>query len=129
LVRSRAGSPRRERDGLVSSILLQEGDVAGVGITATWVEVAAGSRQRLHDHPSEQVYVIVEGRGKMTVGDEERSVGAGDLVYIPSGARHGIENAADSGTRLVYVSAATPALDAGAAYDTGQLRSDAGDVR
>lgn len=121
-VRNRWEVPRRERDGLVSSILLQKGDLADVGFTATWVEVEPGSRQRLHDHPSEQIYVLVGGRGTMTVGGEERQVAAGDLVYVPPGTRHGIRNAADSETNLVYVSAATPALDAEAAYDTGQLR-------
>jgi mannose-6-phosphate isomerase-like protein (cupin superfamily) len=58
----------------------------------------------------------------MLVGEEEREVGTGDLVYIPSGAVHGIENASEK--VLTYVSAATPALDAEAGYDTGQLRSE-----
>ena len=85
----------------------------------TRVEVAPGSRQRLHYHDAEQVYLVLEGRGRMRVGGEEREVGHGDLVYIPSGMPHGIENVADE--PLEYVSAATPAMDALAAYDTGQL--------
>ncbi|MDQ4128669.1 MAG: cupin domain-containing protein [Actinomycetota bacterium] len=120
--RNKEEGPKRERSGLVSYILLQRGDLPKVGLMATWVEVAPGSRQRPHDHASEQVYVIVAGRGRMLVGEEEREVGAGDLVYIPSGAVHGIENASEE--VLTYVSAATPALDAEAAYDTGQLRSE-----
>ncbi len=120
--RNKEEGPKRERSGLVSYILLQRGDLPKVGLMATWVEVAPGSRQRPHDHASEQVYVIVAGRGRMLVGEEEREVGAGDLVYIPSDAVHGIENASEE--VLTYVSAATPALDAEAAYDTGQLRSE-----
>lgn len=84
-----------------------------------------GSRLRPHDHVSEQVYVIVQGRGKMRVGEEERWVEEGDLVYVPPGALHGIENSSEG--VLVYVSAATPAIDAAAAYDTGQLRERPGD--
>jgi len=122
-VRNKANAPRRERSGLVSRILLQEGDLPDLGLTATWVEVAPGARQRLHDHASEQVYVVVAGEGRMRVGDEERRVGSGDLVYVPSGAIHGIENVADG--MLTYVSAATPALDAEVAYDRGQLRPEA----
>lgn len=120
--RNKAEGPVRERGGLVSHILLQRGDLPEAGLTATWVEVVPGSRQRVHDHPSEQVYVITAGSGRMLVGDEEREVGAGDLVYVPSGALHGIENVSES--VLTYVSAATPALDAEAAYDTGQLRPE-----
>ncbi len=125
-VRNKAEGPKRERGGLVSHILLQEGDLPDVGFTATWVDVAPGSRQRPHYHPSEQFYVVTAGRGRMLVDGEEREVGPGDLVYLPSGAVHGIENA--SGKTLTYVSAATPALDAEAAYDRGQLRPE-GEMR
>ena len=92
------------------------------GLTATWVDAAPGSRQRLHDPPSEQVYVITAGRGRMLVREEEREVGSGELVYVPPGAVHGIENTSEG--VLVYISAATPALDAEADYDRGQLRSE-----
>jgi len=124
-VRKGTGAPWRERGGLVSRILLQEGGVPGVGLTATWVEVASGSRQRLYDHVAEQVYVILRGRGKTRVGEEEWRVEEGDLVYVPPGALHGIENASEGA--LVYVSAATPTLNAEAAYDTGRLRERPGD--
>lgn len=124
-VRNRMGAPWRERGGLVSRILLQEGDVPGVGLAATWVKVAPGSRQRQHDHVAELVYVITQGRGKMRVGEEERWVEEENLVYVPSGALHGIENASEG--VLIYVSAATPAIGVEAAYDTGRLRERPGD--
>ena len=47
--RKGTGAPWRERGGLVSRILPQEGDVPGVGRTATWVEVAPGSCRRLRN--------------------------------------------------------------------------------
>lgn len=120
--RNKEVSPRRERSGLISHILLQRGDLPETGLTATWVEVAPGSRQRPHDHLSEQIYVITAGRGRMLVGEEKREVSAGDLVYVPSCAVHGIENASEEA--LTYVSAATPALDAEVTYDAGQLRPE-----
>ena len=71
--RNKLESPRRERGGLVSHILLAEGDVAGRELTVDLSrDVAPGSTQRPHGHGSEQVYVVVEGRGLMRVGDEER---------------------------------------------------------
>ena len=69
------------------------------------------------------MYVIIAGRGQMTVGDETHAVAAGDLVYIPSDAPHGIENT--GAETLRYVSAATPAFDLVEAYDRGQLTPDA----
>ena len=109
----------RDRNGLVSRVLLQKGGVPGVRLTATRGDVDPGTRQRLHDHDAEQVYVVLEGRGKTRVGEEEQEVGRGVLSYIPSGAAHGIENASGP---LVYVPAGAPAMDALAAYDTGRLR-------
>jgi mannose-6-phosphate isomerase-like protein (cupin superfamily) len=109
---------------LVSRILLQEGDVPGAGFKSRWAEVTPGSRRRLHDHGAEQVYVILRDGGKMRVGEEKRRVEEGDLVYVPPGALHGIENATEGAP--VCVSAATPALNAEAAYDTGRLRERPG---
>ncbi len=118
--RNLAEAPQREREGLTSHILLQQGDVPDVGLSVTWVEVAPGARQRPHSHAPEQVYVVVKGRGTMHVGAETQEVGPGDLIYIPPNVTHGIENATNE--TLVYFSAATPAFDLKALYDTGTLR-------
>jgi mannose-6-phosphate isomerase-like protein (cupin superfamily) len=119
--RNRSEAPRRERDGLVSHILLHAGDFPETRLTVTWVDIDPGSGQRSHSHAPEQVYVVVRGRGKMKVGDEERLVTEGDLIYIPPDTLHGIENRSDE--VLTYVSAATPTVDWEAFYDTGPLRA------
>ncbi len=119
--RSRSEAPRRERDGLVSRALLRGRDLPEARMTVTWVEVAPGSGQRPHSHAPEQVYVVVRGRGKMKVGDEEQLVTEGSLIYIPPDTLHGIENHSDE--VLTYVSAATPTVDWEAFYDTGPLRA------
>ena len=118
--RRRSEALRRERDGLVSRILLHDGDLAETRLTVTWVDVAPGSGQRPHGHAPEQVYVVLRGRGRMRVGDEELVVGEGDLIHIPPETLHGIENLADE--VLTYVSAATPTIDWAAFYDEGPLR-------
>ena len=122
-LRKGTGAPWRERGGLVSRILPQEGDVPGVGRTATWVEVAPGSCRRLRDHVAEQAHVIPRDRGKTRAGEEERRVEEGDLVCVPPGASYG--NAPEGA--LVYVATATPAHNAEADYDTGRLRKRHGD--
>lgn len=95
-------------DGVVSAILHSDGGAPATDLTITWVEVDPGAAQEIHSHDPEQVYVLVEGDGEMTVGDETASISAGDLVHIPSNAAHGIENTGDE--PLEYVSAATPAF-------------------
>ncbi len=118
-VQRREMAPQREGEGLISSILLQKGDFPGCGLAVTWVEVRPGGKQKLHSHEPQQAYVIVKGRGRMKVGDDQRNVEEGDLIYLPAGVMHGIENSSDE--VLEYVSAATPALDLSGLYDAGPL--------
>ncbi len=120
LVSALSSAPIRDRDELRSHILLQAGDADGVSLAVTWVEVGPGGCQRSHSHEPQQVYVILSGRGRMRVENEERELLAGELVFIAPGAVHGIENTGEG--KLVYISAATPAFDLTALYDTGALR-------
>ncbi|NDJ75462.1 MAG: cupin domain-containing protein [Chloroflexi bacterium] len=121
-MRNKQDADKRERNGLVSHFLLGTEDVPETPIAATWVTVEPSARQVLHNHPNIQVYIIVEGGGLMHVGGETQQVSAGDLVYIPSNAGHGIDN--NTNDPLVYVSAATPAFDLPDAYNQGQLTPD-----
>src|ERR1051326_4757438 len=47
---------------------------------------------RHHHHATEEVYYILHGSGRMTVGDEARAVAAGDAVFIPRGCSHTLTN-------------------------------------
>ncbi len=106
---------QREYDGLRSHIFLQQGDLPQTNLAITWVDVAPGSRQMLHRHEPEQVYVIIAGTGRMRVGEEEKDVVTGDFIHIPPNVVHAIENR--SSQMLSYISAATPAFDIAAYYD------------
>ena len=110
---------KRERKGLVSYILLQEGDVPDTKLAVTRVEVAPGSHQTPHHHAPEQVYLILKGKGIMRVGEEEDEVAEGDLIYIPSNVVHGIANLSQQ--VLAYLSASTPSFDIKSYYDTGKV--------
>ncbi len=50
-----------------------------------------GASTTLHYHPAtEEIYYILEGTGRMTIGEETRQVGPGDAIAIPPGAVHTI---------------------------------------
>lgn len=54
--------------------------------------VPPGGRTLLHRHlTSEELYHITTGEGRMTLGDEQFLVEAGDTVCIPPGTPHCIE--------------------------------------
>jgi mannose-6-phosphate isomerase-like protein (cupin superfamily) len=56
------------------------------------VTIYPGGSVPIHEHDEEEVYIILSGIGKMTVGDEIRSVKKGDAVYIPPGYIHSLKN-------------------------------------
>lgn len=47
---------------------------------------------RHHHLETEEVYYILQGEGRMTVGDDSREVSAGDAIFIPRGKAHTLEN-------------------------------------
>ena len=52
-----------------------------------------GAATEAHRHPhTEEIYYILRGTGRMTVGTEHRGVGPGDGILIPPGTRHTIQN-------------------------------------
>jgi mannose-6-phosphate isomerase-like protein (cupin superfamily) len=110
-VQSLRGAPVNERgDGQVSYLTMAPGQFGSANLAITWVECAPGSQQPLHSHArSEQVYVIVRGEGRMLIDEEEQTVNPGDTIFIPPGSRHAIRN--DSGTELVFATAAAPPFD------------------
>ena len=70
--------------------------------------LAPGMTTDEHFHPkSEEIYYILEGRGRMKVEDEERDVGPGDGIAITSGKRHKIWNTGQS--TLVFLCCCSPA--------------------
>ena len=55
--------------------------------------IAPGSTTRLHrHHHSEEIYYIVAGDGHMTLGHEHFPITVGDVIYIPPGTPHCVEN-------------------------------------
>jgi quercetin dioxygenase-like cupin family protein len=61
----------------------------------------------LHADPYEEVYYLLQGRGVMTVGDEEERVRAGDAVWLPYGVSHALRNDGDNDC-VILVTAAMP---------------------
>jgi len=70
--------------------------------------VPAGGRTLAHYHRvTEELYFFTAGSGRMTLGDEERDVRAGDCVVIPPGQVHGLVNTGE--VPLVLLCCCAPA--------------------
>ena len=83
----RAGERRRTETPNATMIdpgLRDAGDTDGLSM---WqVEMAGGSRGPRHVFDSEQVWTVLEGELTVELAGEERKLGAGDTVVLPSGA-------------------------------------------
>jgi mannose-6-phosphate isomerase-like protein (cupin superfamily) len=101
-------APRYKRDNIVSYLLVSALTGSSKNMAITLVEMEPGGIQQVHAHEPEQMYYILEGSGIMTVDDEQRPVQAGDCIFFPSLARHGLENT--GGTVLRYLSAGSPSF-------------------
>jgi mannose-6-phosphate isomerase-like protein (cupin superfamily) len=116
-VRTLDDGPLNVRGGQVSHLLFAP-EFGSRNVTVTWVRGEPGSQQDVHAHrDSEQIYVIIRGRGTMIVGDEEREVEAGCAVLIGPNTRHAIRNT--GGEPLEYVAATAPPLDSPALWRRG----------
>ena len=55
--------------------------------------VAPGQTQKAHTHgDQDKIYVVLEGRARITVGGSEDTLGAGEAVIAPAGVEHGLVN-------------------------------------
>lgn len=61
-----------------------------------------GGQVPWHNHDQEEVYHILEGAGEMCVGEECRTLRAGQTVYIPPGAYHQLTNTGPTPLRMIY---------------------------
>jgi len=63
---------------------------------------AAGGIGALHEHPHEQVSYCLKGEFDFTIGDSTQRLRAGDSVFVPGGARHGVACLVEGGLIDVF---------------------------
>jgi quercetin dioxygenase-like cupin family protein len=84
---------------------LWQGEHVMVGLNC--LEPTQSQRPHAHDG-ADKFYFVLEGRGRFTVGDEERDAETGALVIAPAGVEHGVTNTGD--TRLSLLIAIAPGV-------------------
>ena len=58
--------------------LFQGGEHGGIPISFFWVQSSPGGGPRLHKHPYEEIFVILEGHATVTIG--ESTLNASKLI-------------------------------------------------
>jgi mannose-6-phosphate isomerase-like protein (cupin superfamily) len=61
-----------------------------------------GGQVPWHNQEQEEIYFVLEGTGEMCLGEERRTLSAGEAVSIPSGVFHQLTNVGDEPLRMIY---------------------------
>lgn len=62
------------------------------GLMVLFECMAPGDRIPLHVHTIEELIIVDEGSAEVTLGQEQRTVGAGAVIFIPAGVPHSTRN-------------------------------------
>jgi mannose-6-phosphate isomerase-like protein (cupin superfamily) len=115
LVRRLHESAVEEWHRLRAHVLMDAGELGSRNLSVTWVELPGGAKQTLRSsESSEQAYVVVRGKGTMSVAGDTQEVGEGDLILVPPATDHSISNEGD--TELACVSIQSPPVAAAELY-------------
>ena len=75
-------------------------------LKAGFTIVYAGGKTTGHSHHDhEEVYYVLQGKGKMVVGEEEYDIRSGDTLYVPFGLFHTTYNTGILPLHLLWVTA------------------------
>jgi mannose-6-phosphate isomerase-like protein (cupin superfamily) len=70
--------------------------------SSVWqVEIAPGTPATPHSLTQEEVFVVLEGRAAVRLGEQESSAGPGDAIAVPPGVRFEITAAGDEPLRAL----------------------------
>lgn len=79
------------------------GAITGDKICQGYVVVYKGGGIPEHEHENIESYTILKGSGEMTVDGETEKVQEGDYVFIPSGAKHSLQNTGEGEMHMMFV--------------------------
>jgi len=81
--------------------------LSGSHLTCSVTSFEPGQSHEPHMHGgSDQVFTVIDGRGRFTVGAESRDLSAGEIALAPAGITHGL--VANAGVRLVVLVVTSP---------------------
>ena len=62
------------------------------GLSIGFCEIDQGGDLKLHYHSPAELYIVTNGVGVLDKSGENEEIKTGDVVYIPSNAKHSLKN-------------------------------------
>ena len=78
-------------------------DYDDAGICLIFVDAPPGDGPGLHTHPYAETFIVQEGEGTFTAGDEEQVARPGAIVVVPAGTPHKFVNSGDGPLRMTTI--------------------------
>ncbi len=86
--------------------LIEPGKSPSKNMAMGYTTVYAEGKTTGHEHADiEEVYYVIQGRGRMVVGDSEYDIKTGDALYVPFGQFHTTFNTGILPLQLLWVTA------------------------
>ena len=83
--------------------LFEGGQCAGVGISMFVVRTLPGRFVELHVHPYSETFLLLEGHGRWTAGDDVVELEPNQMLVVPPHTPHGFRNTGDEPLLVVSV--------------------------
>jgi len=82
-----------------------EGEEHGATVSVILDRSEPGRGPRLHRHPYDETWVVVEGNLTFEAGDERETASAGDIVIVPRDTPHTFTNDGPGRSNMVCIHA------------------------
>lgn len=86
-----------------TAALFEGGPNAGIGISMFVVRTEPGRFVELHVHPYSETFVLLEGSGRWTAGDDVVELRPNQMLVVPPQTPHGFRNIGDRPMLVVSV--------------------------
>ena len=74
-------------------------------VSFIWVDMPPGSEIRLHKHPYQEIFIVLEGVSTFTMGSSILEAHAGQVLVVPAEVPHKFKNAGDQQLKQIDIHA------------------------
>lgn len=94
-----------ERDGNTNTATFEGYQFGDTNLSFLWVDLSPGDGPRLHEHPYEEVFIVLEGRATFTVGSQTIEAAPGNILIAPANTPHKFINSGEGPLRQIDIHA------------------------
>lgn len=72
------------------------------GLTSALYYLPAGAKDMQAPHLEDEIYFVVSGKATLRIGDDEKEVGSGSILYVRATEEHSFFNISEDLTLLAF---------------------------